>query len=82
MAGGEQEDCGGRKRRIVCEEMRFVRGGFAITAEIAVRPVQFRDSYPKNPQDRLIGATAIVEGIRLLTHDPRIAGSGLVPLAV
>ncbi|HEV2135774.1 MAG TPA: type II toxin-antitoxin system VapC family toxin [Terracidiphilus sp.] len=53
-----------------------------ITSEIAVRSVQFPDSYPKDPQDRMIGATAIVEGIRLLTHDKHIANSGLVPLAI
>ena len=53
-----------------------------ITPEIAVRSVQFPDSYPKDPQDRIIGATAIVEGIRLLTHDMRIAASGLVPMAI
>lgn len=54
----------------------------AITPEIAVRSVQFPDSYPKDPQDRIIGATAILEGIRLLTNDKRIAHSGLVPLAI
>ena len=53
-----------------------------ISPEIAVRSVQLPDSYPKDPQDRIIGATAIVEGIRLLTHDARIAASGLVPMAV
>lgn len=53
-----------------------------ITAQIAVRSVQFPDSYPRDPQDRLIGATAIVEGIRLLTNDTQVASSGLVPMAV
>ena len=52
-----------------------------ITPEIAVRSVQFPKSYPNDPQDRIIGATAIVEGIRLLTHDKRIVKSGLIPLA-
>ena len=52
-----------------------------ITSEIAVRSVQFPKSYPNDPQDRIIGATAIVEGIRLLTHDKMIVKSGLVPLA-
>lgn len=52
-----------------------------LTAEIAVRSVQFPNSYPNDPQDRIIGATAIVEGVRLLTHDKRIVKSGLVPLA-
>jgi PIN domain nuclease of toxin-antitoxin system len=54
----------------------------AISPEIAVRSVQFPNSYPKDPQDRIIGATAIVEGIRLLTHDTQIVSSGLVPLAM
>ena len=53
-----------------------------ITQEIAVRSVQFPRSYPNDPRDRIIGATAIVEGARLLTHDKLIAKSGLVPLAL
>ncbi len=53
-----------------------------ITPEIAVRSVQFPKPFPNDPQDRMIGATAIVEGVRLLTHDKQIARSGLVPLAV
>jgi PIN domain nuclease of toxin-antitoxin system len=52
-----------------------------ITHEIAVRSVQFSKSYPNDPQDRIIGATALIEGIRLLTHDKLIVKSGLVPLA-
>ena len=52
-----------------------------ITPEIAVRSVQLPKSYPNDPQDRIIGATALVEGIRLLTHDKRIVKSGLIPLA-
>jgi PIN domain nuclease of toxin-antitoxin system len=52
-----------------------------VTPEIAVRSVQFPKSYPKDPQDRLIGATAIVEGVRLLTDDRLIIQSRLVPLA-
>jgi PIN domain nuclease of toxin-antitoxin system len=51
-----------------------------ITQEIAVRSVQFPKSYPSDPQDRIIGATAIIEGVRLLTHDKLIVKSGLVPL--
>ncbi|MGB7190560.1 MAG: type II toxin-antitoxin system VapC family toxin [Acidobacteriaceae bacterium] len=50
----------------------------AITREIAVCSVQLPKSYPNDPQDRIIGATAIVEGIRLLTHDKRIIKSGRV----
>jgi PIN domain nuclease of toxin-antitoxin system len=52
-----------------------------ITQEIAVRSVQFQKPYPNDPQDRIIGATALVEGIRLLTHDKLVVKSDLVPLA-
>jgi PIN domain nuclease of toxin-antitoxin system len=53
-----------------------------ITTEIAVRSVQFPKSYANDPQDRIIGATAIVESIRLLTRNKLIVRSGLVPLAL
>jgi PIN domain nuclease of toxin-antitoxin system len=52
----------------------------AITPEIAARAASFPDSYPKDPQDRLIGATALVEGVELVTHDKSIKKSGLVPV--
>jgi PIN domain nuclease of toxin-antitoxin system len=51
-----------------------------ITPEIAARAVSFPDSYPKDPQDRLIGATALVEGVELVTRDKLIKKSGLVPV--
>ena len=51
-----------------------------ITPEIAARAVSFPESYPKDPQDRLIGATALAEGIQLITHDKRIKKSGLIPI--
>jgi PIN domain nuclease of toxin-antitoxin system len=50
-----------------------------ITPEIAARAVSLPDFYPKDPQDRLIGATALVEGIQLVTHDKLIKKSGIVP---
>jgi PIN domain nuclease of toxin-antitoxin system len=48
------------------------------TPEIAARAVTFPTSYPRDPQDRLIGATAIVEGIPLVTHDKLIRKSRLI----
>ena len=51
-----------------------------ITPEIAARAVSFPDAYPKDPQDRLIGATALVEGVPLVTHDRQIKKSGLIPV--
>jgi len=52
----------------------------AITPEIAARAASFPDSYPKDPQDRLIGATALVEGVELVTRDKSIKKSGCVPV--
>jgi predicted nucleic acid-binding protein len=51
-----------------------------ITPEIAARAASFPECYPKDPLDRLIGATALVEGAGLVTHDRGIAKSGLVPV--
>ena len=51
-----------------------------ITPEIAARAVSFPDPYPKDPQDRLIGATALVEGIQLVTRDKLIKKSGMIPI--
>jgi PIN domain nuclease of toxin-antitoxin system len=43
-----------------------------LTAEIAALAVQFPDDYPRDPADRLIGATARAEGLALITRDERI----------
>ena len=43
-----------------------------LTAEIAAVATQFPDDYPRDPADRLIGATARVEGLMLLTRDENI----------
>jgi len=51
-----------------------------ITPEIAARAVSFPESYPKDPQDRLIGATALVEGIQLVTRDKMVKKSGMIPI--
>ncbi len=46
-----------------------------ITAEIAAIAAQFPNDYPKDPADRLIGATAMAEGLALVTQDQRIRSS-------
>lgn len=51
-----------------------------ITPEIAARAASFPDPYPKDPQDRLIGATALAEAIELITSDQRIKKSGMIPI--
>ena len=43
-----------------------------INAEVAAIASQFPDDYPRDPADRLIGATAMAEGMALVTRDERI----------
>lgn len=49
-----------------------------ITQEIAILATQFPESYPRDPADRIIGATARAEGIALITQDERIRSSPLL----
>ncbi|MGC2446784.1 MAG: type II toxin-antitoxin system VapC family toxin [Candidatus Sulfotelmatobacter sp.] len=43
-----------------------------LTPEIAALTTAFPESYPKDPADRLIGATARALGLTLITQDERI----------
>jgi PIN domain nuclease of toxin-antitoxin system len=49
-----------------------------ITPEIAALATQFPDDYPRDPADRLIGATARAEGLALVTRDEGIRKSPLL----
>jgi PIN domain nuclease of toxin-antitoxin system len=49
-----------------------------ITGAVAERSTQFSEKYPRDPSDRLIGATASVHGISLVTRDKAIIRSGEV----
>lgn len=49
-----------------------------IDRRIAARSMQFPASYPKDPMDRIIGATAIVHGLTLITADEQIRKSKIV----
>lgn len=49
-----------------------------ITPEIASLSTQFPESYPRDPADRLIGATARAEGWPLVTRDEHIRSSPLL----
>jgi PIN domain nuclease of toxin-antitoxin system len=49
-----------------------------ITPEIAGLAMVFPEPYPRDPGDRLIGATARALGITLITQDQRILASPLV----
>lgn len=60
--------------------LRFLEGVTVrpITPEIAALATQFPDDYPRDPADRIIGATARAEGMTLVTRDERIRRSPLV----
>jgi PIN domain nuclease of toxin-antitoxin system len=49
-----------------------------INRHIAARSVQLPSTYPKDPMDRIIGATALVEGLPLITADEGIRKSNAV----
>lgn len=49
-----------------------------ITPEVAALATQFPDDYPRDPADRLIGATARAEGLTLVTRDESIRLSPLI----
>ena len=54
-------------------ETRFVV--LPINGRICVRALELPAAYPKDPADRIIGATALVEGLPLLTADSAIRRS-------
>lgn len=58
-------------------ERRFVV--LPITANIALQAFKLPASYPKDPADRIIGATALIEDMPLLTADREIRKSRAVP---
>jgi PIN domain nuclease of toxin-antitoxin system len=49
-----------------------------ITGAVAEQVMRFSVNYPKDPADRLIGATAVVYGAKLVTRDEAIRRSGEV----
>ncbi len=58
-------------------ERRFIV--LPITGDIALQAFDLPASYPKDPADRIIGATALIEDIPLLTADREIRKSRAVP---
>jgi PIN domain nuclease of toxin-antitoxin system len=54
-------------------EARFIV--LPISGRACVRAVKLPAAYPKDPADRTIGATALVEGLPLLTADREIRRS-------
>jgi PIN domain nuclease of toxin-antitoxin system len=58
-------------------ERRFVV--LPITSRICVGALSLPAGFPKDPADRIIGATALVEGLTLVTADAQIRNSRAVP---
>lgn len=50
----------------------------SLSPEIVAVAAHMPDNYPKDPSDRLIGSTAIVLGMPLVTADEKIRSSGIV----
>lgn len=57
-------------------ESRFVV--LPMTSRVCARAISLPEAYPKDPADRIIGATALVEGLSLLTADRQIRRSRAV----
>jgi PIN domain nuclease of toxin-antitoxin system len=57
-------------------EARFVV--LPISGRACVRAIGLPATYPKDPADRIIGATALVEGLLLLTADRKILRSRVI----
>jgi PIN domain nuclease of toxin-antitoxin system len=60
--------------RALIEDMTVI----PITPEIAALATQFPNDYPRDPADRIIGATARAEGLTLVTRDERIRNCPLL----
>jgi PIN domain nuclease of toxin-antitoxin system len=58
-------------------ESRFII--LPITGCICARAMAFPREYPKDPTDRIIAATALVEGLTLITADRAIRNSRALP---
>ena len=58
-------------------EQRFVI--LPITRDVCVQTLAFPRKYPRDPADLIIGATAVVNGLTLVTADRAIRESGAVP---
>ncbi len=59
-------------------EARFVV--LPMSSRACVRAVSLPASYPRDPADRVIGATALVEGIPLVTADDAIRRRKTIPI--
>lgn len=58
-------------------EARFVV--LPMTGQVCARAIALPAAYPKDPADRIIGATALVHGLPLVTADQAIRRSKVLP---
>ena len=64
------------KELFIAIERRFT--AIPLTADIALAAAQLPSTFPSDPFDRIIAATALVSGAVLITADERIRRSGAV----
>jgi PIN domain nuclease of toxin-antitoxin system len=57
-------------------ESRFIV--LPMNARVCARSMEMKSAYPQDPADRIIGATALVAGLQLLTADNQIQRSKVV----
>jgi PIN domain nuclease of toxin-antitoxin system len=72
-----------RMRGTATDYLRHVESVFVVlpvTGAIAERSMLFTKRFPHDPTDRIIGATALVHGLQLVTKDEEIRASGEVPV--
>ncbi len=50
-----------------------------VTGKVCLETLRLPKNHPKDPMDRIIGATAVAEGIPLITADRQMRESGAVP---
>lgn len=62
------------------EEVETAFSVLPISARASAKTLELPPNYPRDPADRIIGATALVEGMWLLTADDNIIKSRAVPV--
>jgi PIN domain nuclease of toxin-antitoxin system len=61
------------------EEVEATFAVLPISGKACARILQLSSDYPRDPADRIIGATALTEGLTLITADQNIIRSSAVP---
>ena len=72
LARGKRADSGCNERGVVCSGNRGAGHSQTADASYCALAVRLPEKYPRDPAGRIIGPTAIVEGMALVTADKQI----------